>query len=464
MKPLDNKERPSLPEAKIAIPGDPPIDPAELETLQRETFGYFVKEANPSNGLIADKTQPGAPSSIAAVGLALSSYPVGVVRGFMSRADAVQRTLATLRFFDASVQGTEADATGYKGFYYHFLDMRSGRRAWECELSTIDTAFLLAGMLAAAAFFLDDTDDEREIRELGDKLYRRADWQWAQDGGVTVRQGWRPESGFLSYRWQGYDEAMFLYLLGLGSPTFPLPRESYAEWTSTYQWRRIYGYDLVYSGPLFTHQISHLWVDLRGLRDEYMRGKDSDYFENSRRATYVQQRYAIDNPRGFSDYGETCWGITASDGPGPDTLEIGGRQRRFFDYLARGVPEGPDDGTIAPWAVVASLPFAPEIVLPTLNYFVNHVDLKTEDRLGFKATFNPTHPDRSKNPFGWVSPWQYGLNQGPIVLMIENYRSGLPWRLMRSSPYVTCGLRRAGFTGGWLDGPDRGRPPATHVR
>lgn len=464
MKPLDNKERPSLPEAKIAIPGDPPIDPAELETLQRETFGYFVKEANPSNGLIADKTQPGAPSSIAAVGLALSSYPVGVVRGFMSRADAVQRTLATLRFFDASVQGTEADATGYKGFYYHFLDMRSGRRAWECELSTIDTAFLLAGMLTAAAFFLDDTDDEREIRELGDKLYRRADWQWAQDGGVTVCQGWRPESGFLSYRWQGYDEAMFLYLLGLGSPTFPLPRESYAEWTSTYQWRRIYGYELVYSGPLFTHQISHLWVDLRGLRDEYMRGKDSDYFENSRRATYVQQRYAIDNPRGFSDYGETCWGITASDGPGPDTLEIGGRQRRFFDYLARGVPEGPDDGTIAPWAVVASLPFAPEIVLPTLNYFVNHVDLKTEDRLGFKATFNPTHPDRSKNPFGWVSPWQYGLNQGPIVLMIENYRSGLPWRLMRSSPYVTCGLRRAGFTGGWLDGPDRGRPPATHVR
>ena len=429
--------------------------------MQRETFGYFVKEANPSNGLIADKTQPGAPSSIAAVGLALSSYPVGVARGFMSRADAVQRTLATLRFFDASAQGTEVDATGYKGFYYHFLDMRSGRRVWECELSTVDTAFLLAGMLTAAAFFLDDTDDEREIRELADKLYRRADWHWARNGGVTVCQGWRPESQFLSYRWQGYDEAMFLYLLGLGSPTYPLPAESYAAWTSSYQWRRIYGHELLYSGPLFTHQISHLWFDLRGLRDKYMRGKNSDYFENSRRATYVQQRYAIDNPRGFSDYGETCWGITASDGPGPDTLEIGGRQRRFFDYLARGVPDGPDDGTIAPWAVVASLPFAPEIVLPTLDYFINHVDLKTEDRLGFKATFNPTHPDRSKNPFGWVSPWQFGLNQGPIVLMIENYRSGLPWRLMRSSPYVTCGLRRAGFTGGWLDGADGGRPPAS---
>lgn len=443
---------------------DPPIGPAELEKLQRETFGYFVKEANPSNGLIADKTQPGAPSSIAAVGLALSSYPVGVVRGFMSRADAVQRTLATLRFFDASVQGTEADATGYKGFYYHFLDMRSGRRVWECELSTVDTAFLLAGMLTAAAFFLGDADDEREIRELADKLFRRVDWQWAQNGGVTVCQGWRPESGFLSYRWQGYDEAMFLYLLGLGSPTYPLPAESYAAWTSSFQWRRIYGHELLYSGPLFTHQISHLWFDLRGLRDEYMRSKDSDYFENSRRATYVQQRYAIDNPRGFSDYGETCWGISASDGPGPDIVEIGGQQRRFFDYLARGVPDGPDDGTIAPWAVVASLPFAPEVVLPTLDYFINHVDLKTEDRCGFKATFNPTHPDRSKNPFGWVSPWQFGLNQGPIVLMIENYRSGLPWRLMRSSPYVTCGLRRAGFTGGWLDGPDGGRSPGMQVR
>ncbi len=436
---------------------DAPIGPDELEKLQRETFGYFLKEANPSNGLIADKTQPGAPASIAAVGLALSSYPVGVERGFMDRSDAVQRTLTTLRFFDASAQGTQADATGYKGFYYHFLDMRSGRRVWECELSTVDTAFLLAGMLTAAAFFLEDSDDEREIRELADKLYRRADWQWAQNGGVTVSQGWRPERGFLPYRWQGYDEAMFLYLLGLGSPTFPLPAESYAAWTSSYQWRRIYGYELLYSGPLFTHQISHLWFDLRGLRDEVMRGKDSDYFENSRRATYVQQCYAIDNPHGFSDYGRCCWGISASDGPGPDSIEIGGRVRKFFDYLARGVPDGPDDGTIAPWAVVASLPFAPEIVLPTLDYFINHVNLKTEDRCGFKATFNPTHPDRSKNPFGWISPWQFGLNQGPIVLMIENYRSGLPWRLMRSCPYVTSGLRRAGFTGGWLDRLESGR-------
>jgi len=440
---------------------DPPIGPAEFDILQRETFAYFVKEANPRNGLIADKTRPGAPASIAAVGLALSLYPIGVERKFMDRADAMQRTLTTLRFFNCSIQGIDADATGYKGFYYHFLDMKSGRRVWECELSTIDTAFLLAGMLTAAAYFLGDTEDEHEIRALADKLYRRADWQWAQNGGLAVCQGWKPDSHFLPYCWQGYDEALFLYLLGLGSPTFPLPAESYGAWTSTYEWRRIYEHDLLYAGPLFTHQISHLWFDLRGIRDEYMRGKDSDYFENSRRATYVQQRYAIDNPLGFSDYGETCWGITASDGPGPGNIEIGGRKRRFFDYLARGVPEGPDDGTLAPWAVVASLPFAPEIVLPTLDYFINHVHLKTKDRLGFKATFNPTHPDRYENPFGWVSQWQFGLNQGPIVLMIENYRSGLPWKLMRSSPYVTRGLRRAGFMGGWLEGHEGGTPLAT---
>jgi hypothetical protein len=294
----------------------PPIGPAEFDNLQRETFEYFIKEANPLNGLIADKTQPGTPASIAAVGLALSVYPIGVEREFMDRADAVQRTLTTLRFFDGSAQSVDADATGYKGFYYHFLDMKSGRRVWECELSTIDTAFLLAGMLTAAAYFLDDTDDEHEIRSLADKLYRRTDWQWAQNGGLAVCQGWKPESHFLPYRWQGYDEAMFLYVLGLGSPTFPLPSESYLAWTSTFQWRRIYGHDLLYSGLLFTHQISHLWFDLREIRDEYMRGRDSDYFENSRRAAYVQQAYAVENPRGFSHYGKICWGITASDGLG----------------------------------------------------------------------------------------------------------------------------------------------------
>ena len=428
---------------------DPSVSPAVLEALQRETFNYFVHEANPNNGLIVDKTQAGAPASIAAVGLALSSYPVGVERGFITRENAIQRTLATLRFFQNSVQSAAPDATGYMGFYYHFLDMTNGKRVWKCELSTVDTAFLVAGMLTAAAYFVNDTAEEREIRELANELYLRTDWNWAQNGGVTVTHGWKPESGFLPYRWQGYDEALFLYLLGLGSPTHPLPKQSYAQWTSTYEWKTIYGHELLYSGPLFTHQISHIWIDFRGIQDDYMRGKRIDYFENSRRATYVQRRYAIDNPAYFNAYGANCWGITASDGPGPKERTIKGHKRKFFGYEARGVPDGPDDGSIAPWAVVASLPFAPEIVLPTLFHFET-LKLREKNPYGFKATFNATFSDRSDPLRSWVSPFHFGLNQGPIVLMIENYRSGLIWRLMRQCPYLVRGLRRAGFTGDWL--------------
>jgi len=201
---------------------------AELEKLQHESFNYFLHETNPVNGLVIDKTAADWPASIAATGLALASYPVAVERGFIPRAVAVDRTLTTLRFFWNSPQGPEPDATGYHGFYYHFLDMQTGRRAWRSELSTVDSGFLLAGALAAGIYFDADTSDELEIRTLADELYRRADWQWAQNGGETVTHGWKPESGFLKYRWEGYDEAMLLYILGLGSPTHPLPESSYA--------------------------------------------------------------------------------------------------------------------------------------------------------------------------------------------------------------------------------------------
>ena len=428
----------------------PELPLEDLDALQRQTFDYFVYEVNPLNGLVVDKTQVGAPASIAAVGLALSAYPVGVERGFITRAEAIERTLATLRFFWNSSQNKDAEATGYKGFYYHFLDMKTGKRVWECELSTVDTAFLLAGMLTAAAYFTNEAADEREIRALADELFLRADWQWAQNGGATVTHGWKPETGFLPYRWQGYDEALFLYLLGLGSPTHPLSDGSYAAWTSTYVWKKVYDLELLYSGPLFTHQVSHLWVDFRGIQDADMRGKNIDYFENSRRATYAQRQYAMRNPGQFDAYGETCWGITASEGPGCVTRNVKGRERRFFGYLARGVPDGPDDGTIAPWAVVASLPFAPELVLPALQHFDDR-NLRVTNTYGYKATFNPTFPGESADAQGWVSPWHLGLNQGPIVLMIENYRSGLLWRLMRQCPYLVHGLRRAGFSGGWLE-------------
>jgi hypothetical protein len=193
-----------------------------------------------------------------------------------------------------------------------------------------------------------------------------------------------------------------------------------------------------------------MWIDFRGIQDTFIRARGIDYFENSRRATYVQQQYAMDNPLKFASYGHNCWGITASDGPGPDTIKVGGIERQFFGYLGRGVPYGPDDGTLAPWVAVSSLPFAPESVLPTIDYYINDVELIQSEPYGFKATFNPTYPVNSSNQHGWVSPWHCGLNQGPIVLMIENYRTGLLWRLMRDCPHIVSGLKRAGFDGGWL--------------
>src|SRR5581483_819573 len=388
-------------------------------------------------------------ASIAATGLALAAYPVGVERRFMTREEAAERTLTTLRFFWNSLQGTATDATGYKGFYYHFLDMQTGRRAWQCELSTVDSAFLFAGALTAAAYFQQDSEAEHEIRTLAERLYARADWQWAQHGGATLTHGWKPESGFIKYRWEGYDEALLLYVLGLGSPTRPLPAESYAAWLSTYNWKKIYGHELLYAGPLFIHQLSHLWIDFRGIQDACVRERGLDYFENSRRATYVQQHYAIRNPREFAHYGEYCWGITASDGPGPKTLKVDGVERTFYDYLARGAPYGPDDGTISPWVVVASLPFAPEIVLPTVRHFAR-LNLGMTAPYGFKPSFNQTFTVDDSPTGWWVTPYHFGIDQGPVVLMIENYRSSLIWDIMRHCPALLVGLRRAGFAGGWL--------------
>jgi hypothetical protein len=423
-----------------------------LETLQRETFEYFAQEQNRQNGLIADRSEPGSPASIAAVGLGLSVYVAAVERGLLSRAEAVARVLAAVRFFHASPQGSGSDATGYKGFYYHFLDMKTGRRAWRSELSTIDTALLLAGVLSAALYFDGDAADEREIRERADALYRRVDWVWALHGEATLRHGWRPESGFLKSSWsQGYSEAMILYVLALGSPTFPIAEEGYRAWTSTFELRTVYDVEYLYAGPLFIHQLSHVWLDFRGIRDARNREAGFDYFENSRRATLVQRRYAVENPHGFAHYSRYGWGITASDGPGPAVRVVRGVRREFQGYLARGAPFGPDDGTISPWAVVASLPFAPEAVCDTLHHAIERLAERKKDGRGFDASLNPTFPVPSGDPHGWVAPWKLGLNEGPIILMIENHLTGLMWRLFRGCPHVVTGLRRAGFTGGWLD-------------
>lgn len=324
-------------------------DEEMLDLLQRETFGYFLKEINEQTGLIADKTQPGSPSSIAAVGMGLSCYITGIERGYISRTEAVKRTLSVLKFFLTSHQGTEADATGYKGFYYHFLDMQSGKRVWKCELSTVDTAILLAGILTARNYFTGENKSETEIREIADRLYARVDWQWALNGSNTITHGWKPESGFLSYRWdKGYSEAHIIYILALGSPTFPIDPSGYKRWTSTFEWKKLYDTECLYAGPLFIHQMSQIWLDFKGIFDDLNKKTGIDYFENSCRATLIQQQYAIENPLGFAHYGENGWGLTASDGPGPCKLVVDGVQRYFYDYTARGALLGPDDGTISP--------------------------------------------------------------------------------------------------------------------
>lgn len=419
-----------------------------LDELQHDAFKYFLDKTNPKNGLVLDSTWKDAPSSIAAVGFGLAVLPVSVERSFISRDEAVERTLITLRFFAKSHQGPEKNATGYQGFYYHFLDSNTGQRSWDCELSTIDTTLLIFGMLVAAQYFDRDISGEREIRQLADQLYRRVNWNWAQDGEVTVSHGWFPERGFLEHRWQGYDEAVLLYLLGLGSPDHPLPDESYKAYTSTYRWQKLYGYELLHAAPLFIHQFPHVWIDFRGIQDEPMRSRGIDYFENSRRASYVNQQHAIQNPHQHQGYGEFTWGITASEGPvsGSESQQVDGHT--FYGYLARGVPE-PDDGTLSPWTSITSLPFAPEIALPTIKHYAETFP-KLAGKYGLKCSLNPTFPGETQDSPGWFSDHYYGINEGPITLMIENYRSGLIWRLMKGCSPLVEGLRKAGFKGGWL--------------
>lgn len=420
-----------------------------LDKLQKQTYGYFIQEYNPENGLVRDKSDDSNRASIAATGFGLSSYPVVVSDGLLSREEAAERTLATLKFFAESEQSQKKDATGYRGFYYHFLDMETGKRINNSELSTIDTTLLIAGVLLARQYFNHDNETESHIRALADKLYGRIDWNWALNGGPLITHGWRPRSGFIPYSWDGYDESLLLYILALGSENSVIPEECYEARMGRYVWRRIYGYECLYAGALFIHQYPHIWVDFRDIQDAFMREHDSDYFQNSRKATYIQQEYAVRNPMEWQGYGVHHWGITASDGPGYAIMEIDETFRVFFDYVPRGAPFGPDDGTVSPWAAITSLPFAPEIVIPTIETF-SKLELPETNPYGYKATINSTFLVDNKAGH-WASPYHYGINQGPVVLMIENYQTELIWKLMRQSPPIIRGLRRAGFTGGWLE-------------
>jgi len=443
---------------------------AFLDTLQRRTFDWFWETTNPRNGLVPDRWPTKSFSSVAAVGFGLTAYPIGVERGWITRDQARERVLTTLRFFWRAPQGAASSGvTGHRGLFYHFLDIDTGLRFGTVELSTIDTGLLLAGVLLCREYFDRADAGELEIRALADSLYFRVDWQWARDGESSLSMGWRPdpaphqnERGFITSRWIGYNEAMLLYAMALGSPTYPIEPTAWQAWTSGYRWQRFYGQDFVQFAPLFGHQYSHVWIDFRGISDAYMRSRGMDYFENSRRATLSQRAYAAANPNGWRDYSSEIWGLTASDGPKDTTMMVDGRTRVFHTYWARGAGADRiyDDGTLAPTAVGGSVPFAPEITIPTLVAMRRRYGGELFGRYGFLDAFNPTlrmpgiplRHGRIVPELTWVDTDYLGIDQGPILAMIENYRTELVWRLMRKNPYVVNGLCRLGFEGGWLTG------------
>jgi hypothetical protein len=437
-----------------------PNTSALLDDVQKRTFLYFWETANKENGLVPDRWPAESFSSIAAVGFGLTAYGVGAEHGWVTREQAAQRTLVTLRFFrDSKQSDARSGVTGYRGFYYHFVDMKKGERFHEVELSTIDTTLFLAGALFAQSYFDRDTPAEREIREIAEALYRRAEWTFFFERPPLVSMGWTPEHGLLDYDYRGYNEAMILYVLALGSPTHPIGPESWKAFTSTYKWTTDYDQPHLSFPPLFGHQYSHVWIDFRGIRDEYMRGKGIDYFENSRRATLAQRAYAIANPMQWRGYGENVWGLTACDGPVDATLTIDGKRRTFWSYRARGAaPGGEDDGTLAPTAAVSAIAFTPEISLAAMETLHRTWGEHLYQQYGFLDSFNPTLNIKTKLQSGKVIPgvgWfdsdYLGIDQGPIVSMIENHRSELVWKTMRKNPHIVRGLKRAGFTGGWLE-------------
>jgi hypothetical protein len=401
---------------------------ALLDSVQHASFLYFWSEANPANGLIKDRSTSGSAASIAAVGFGLSSICVGIDHGWVTREAGRDRVLTTLQTFWTGPQGSGANGfIGYRGLFYHFLNMTTAvRAASDVELSTIDSALLFAGMLDARQYFTGSDTVETQIRALADTIVHRADWAFARNSAAGIYMGWKPGTGYLGYGlWQGYNEAMILYLLALGSPAHPVPTSTWTYWTSGYDWATEYGQTYVIFEPLFGHQYSHCWVDFRQRQDAYMQGKGITYFENSRRATLAQRAYATANPGGWVGYSDSLWGLTASDIKG--------------GYNSRGAPPAfNDDGTITPTAPIGSIAFAPDEVIPVVrNMFQNYPLLWGP--YGFRDAFN-----LSTTPV-WYDTDYLGIDQGPIVLMIENYRTGSVWNRFMLNPDIQTGLTRAGF-------------------
>lgn len=407
---LGREARPAPPKVRAPRPAPSELDELRfLDLVERTGCMYFWYEANPTNGLVKDRClafyRDAFPvASIAAVGFGLPSLCVAEARGWLPRAQVYERVRRTLDFFLNQAEQVH-------GFFYHFLEMDTGQRAWNCELSSIDTTLLLAGILFAGEYF-----SGTEIQEMADQIYRRVDWRWMLNGGIHPSMGWRPEQGFLDARWSGFNEGLLLLVLAVGSPTHPISPEA---WWQVDRRLHAYGpYRFAGPGILFLHQYPHIFIDFRFIEDGLL-----DYYRNSVEVTLAARRWAIDHSSRSRSYGPECWGLTACDGPS--------------GYRAYGAPFGEEDGTVAPTAAGGSIVFTPEESLAALRYFYRLDGGALWGKWGFVDSFN--------QQLGWISDIHIGIDQGPIALMIENYRSGLIWHYFMRNPHVQRGLRRCGF-------------------
>ncbi|MCF8304604.1 MAG: hypothetical protein K9I94_15120 [Bacteroidales bacterium] len=425
------------------------------EELKQRTFNFFWEQMDEQTYQIPDRYPTKTFTSIAATGYGLTSYIVGIENGYISREEGSQRVLNTLRWLADSKQGPQkSGTTGYKGFYYHFLTYKNGKRFKDTELSTIDTGLLMAGILSCQSYFEGQSKVEREIRKLADFLYRRVQWDWAMNDEKWMSMGWRPERGFIKAQWKGYNEAMILIIMALGSPTHPIYKKAWDAWCESYQWDTFYSFPHINFSPLFGHQYSHMYIDFRGIQDQFMKEKEIDYFENSKRATLSNRAYCIDNPKDFKGYGPHIWGLTACDGPSHKKYLYRGDTIQFFTYRARGASTRHiiDDGTIAPTAAGGSIPFAPDKCLNALYAMYKTYGDDLFNKYGFKDSFNPTYAKVAMNDQQvWINKDYLGIDQGPILIQLENYESGLIWNIMKKNAYIINGLKRAGFKGGWLN-------------
>jgi len=397
-------------------------DDAFLDEVQRQTFQYFVECSNPANGLVMDKalnlpagSEPVdfsySAATIAGVGFALSVYPVGVERGWMTREKAIELTRTTLRFFAEKMEHKH-------GFFYHFVDMHTGARAMNCEISSIDTALFLAGALFAAQYYKDS-----EIQQLAQQLYQRADWAWMCNGDRYPSMGWTPENGFIKATWDHYSEGLLLYILALGAREHALPTEA---WDFRRLWGRYKEHVYLINQPLFTHQFPQVWLDLRGKRDAH-----ANYFASSVQATLANRQFCLDLRQSYQTFSENCWGLTACIGPD--------------NYHAYGAPPNPAvvDGTVAPAGAACSIVFTPQLAIAALREYYSSKTLpesikkRLHGRFGLSDSFNV---DRD-----FVASEAFAINHGPMLLMIENYRSGLIWKHFMQLPAVTHAMQKAGF-------------------